>query len=465
MNKIQRCAIYIRVSTAEQAIHGKSLEAQLDYLSNYAREHEMHIVDVFADEGKTARKNFRNRKAIKSLLEHVKNDEIDVILFWKMDRWFRNVSDFYKVQDILDAHNTKWIAAAEPNISMDTREGRLNLNLVLAIGQNETDTTSERIKFVNEASVNQGKLIFGKDSMPFGYTSAVINGAKKMVIDDTKKDIVNEVFRYFLQCQSKRGTVSYIKENYCPEFTYAVLQKMLSNPLYTGSYKTNPSYCPAYLDTETWSKVQELSQRNIKKTPSKNIYLFTGLIKCPICGHSYTGVYSARTLCKNTNDKRTYIYYRCSYGSLNKLHKIKPINELKIEQYLLDNLDNELKSLIIKCVSIKNNDNCPLKPNPGKTKREIERLNYLFQKGRIDPDKYEKEFDSLNIKLRNIELELAKENSELSTDHDYLKSLLESDWKSIYSIYTRESKRSFWRNIIKEIVIDGQNNISSIIFF
>ena len=40
-SKIERCAIYIRVSTAEQMMHGKSLEAQKQYLTNYAKEHNL----------------------------------------------------------------------------------------------------------------------------------------------------------------------------------------------------------------------------------------------------------------------------------------------------------------------------------------------------------------------------------------------------------------------------------------
>lgn len=54
-NKILRCAIYIRVSTAEQLMHGKSLQAQNDYLASYANDHGMTVVGVYADEGKTAR--------------------------------------------------------------------------------------------------------------------------------------------------------------------------------------------------------------------------------------------------------------------------------------------------------------------------------------------------------------------------------------------------------------------------
>ena len=65
MMKLQRCAIYIRVSTTEQMMHGKSLESQKEYLINYAKEHNMAVVGVYADEGKTARKELKKRKANK----------------------------------------------------------------------------------------------------------------------------------------------------------------------------------------------------------------------------------------------------------------------------------------------------------------------------------------------------------------------------------------------------------------
>ena len=177
-NKIIRCALYIRVSTAEQCMHGKSLEAQESYLQQYASDHNMIVIGVYADEGKTARKELKKRKAIHSLLEDVKAGKIDVILFWRLDRWFRNLSDFYKVQDILDEYGVRWMSASEPGINMETRDGRLQLNVVLSIGQNEVDTTSERIKFVNEASIRQGKLIFGDANMGYGYKSGIVDDRK-----------------------------------------------------------------------------------------------------------------------------------------------------------------------------------------------------------------------------------------------------------------------------------------------
>ena len=56
-SKIERCAIYIRVSTAEQMMHGKSLEAQKQYLTNYAKEHNMTVAGVYAPRRCKSRKN------------------------------------------------------------------------------------------------------------------------------------------------------------------------------------------------------------------------------------------------------------------------------------------------------------------------------------------------------------------------------------------------------------------------
>ena len=182
-NKLKRAAIYIRVSTWEQAVHGKSLTAQKEYLENYAETHGMKVVGVYADEGQTARKELKKRKAIHALLADVKENKIDVILFWRMDRWFRNVSDFYKVQDVLDAHGTHWIDVGEPNINMETRDGRLSLNLALAIGQNEVDTTSERIRFTVDNTIKNGGMVWGEVNLPLGYKIELVDGKKRMVKD------------------------------------------------------------------------------------------------------------------------------------------------------------------------------------------------------------------------------------------------------------------------------------------
>ena len=49
-----RVALYIRVSTDEQVLHGDSIATQKDALTFYARSNNMNIIDYYIDEGYTA---------------------------------------------------------------------------------------------------------------------------------------------------------------------------------------------------------------------------------------------------------------------------------------------------------------------------------------------------------------------------------------------------------------------------
>ena len=48
-----KAALYIRVSTTDQVVHGYSLDAQETLLKEYAASHNMEVASVYADEGKS----------------------------------------------------------------------------------------------------------------------------------------------------------------------------------------------------------------------------------------------------------------------------------------------------------------------------------------------------------------------------------------------------------------------------
>lgn len=460
-NKIPRCAIYIRVSTSEQMIHGKSLEAQKEYLSQYAADHNMAVAGVYADEGKTARKELKKRKAIHSLLTDVKAGKIDVILFWRLDRWFRNMSDFYKVQDILDAHGVYWISASEPGINMETRDGRLQLNVVLSIGQNEVDTTSERIKFVNEASIRQGKLIFGNANMPIGYMASEVDGIKRMVKNPDQEELVNEFFRFFRKHQSKTDTLNYIKQHYDPDFSWANMRTMLSSEFYKGTYRGIP-YCPAYLSEAEYEEIHRISNKNVKHTPSGRIYLFTGLIKCPECGRLLCSTVCNSIINRKTGEKRTYYYYRCNRAAIDKncgnRHRL---SQNLIEKYLLENLEYEFQKYMVRVNKVEEQKKKAVKAKtPVQLRKELERLNLLFQKGRIEWDYYNQEYSRIENELN----ELASVRSEKERDFSYLNDLFKTDFRSIYASLSPENKRAFWRTTIKQILLNEDFSVKCVDF-
>lgn len=460
--KILRCAIYIRVSTAEQQIHGKSLQAQKECLERYAADHSMTVAGVYADEGKTARKELKKRKAIHSLLNDVKAGKIDVILFWRLDRWFRNMSDFYKVQDILDAHGVSWISASEPGINMETRDGRLQLNVVLSIGQNEVDTTSERIKFVNEASIRQGKLIFGEANMPPGYMPAQVDGIKRMVKNPNQEDMVNAFFAFYRKHQHKTATLRYIQEYFNPDFSWSSMRTMLSSEFYKGTYRGIP-YCPAYLTEEEYAEIQRISHHhNIKQTPSGRVYLFTGLIRCPACGQLLCGTGVNSIINRKTGEKRSYCYYRCNRAIIDKICTYRHrLSQNLVEKHLLENLEDEYYKFRVRISKIDERQKKIVKvKKPEQLHKERERLNLLFQKGRIEWDYYNKEYDRIEAELGELSQVHQKEHN----DFTYLENLLKTDFRSMYDSLSAENRRAFWRSVIKEIHLKEDSAVDHIDF-
>ena len=459
--KMIRCAIYIRVSTAEQRIHGKSLQAQQEYLTEYAIKNNMVIVGVYADEGQTARKELKKRKAIHALLSDVKEDKIDMILFWKMDRWFRNVSDFYKVQDILDAYNVKWIAVAEPNMNLETRDGRLNLNIMLSIGQNEVDTTSERIRFTVDNMISNGRLVWGNKNLPLGYKIEDINGEKKIVKNESEEPIVNEVYNYFLTYQNKRGTVIHIQKMFGIDFSYVLLRTMLTSEFYIGKYRNNTNYCPAYLTIDQWEKVQEISKRNIRSNRSNRIYLFSSLMRCPHCGQMLVGTGCNSIINRKTKEKRTYCYYRCNRALIDYCCDYTyKISQNLIEDYLLKNLSVLFEDFYLREVAVSEKKS---KNNPARTKeqieQEMERLNMMFQKDRISWEYYNEQYEALEKEKRSLVV-IKKD----TRDYSHITKLLQSDFITMYQELDQTGRQSFWHGIIKQIYIDDNKKITAVDF-
>ena len=82
---IKRAALYARVSTEEQAMHGVSLDAQQERLLQYAKENGLTVVDIYVDEGISARKRYTARPEFMRMLGDVMAKKIDVVLFIKLE--------------------------------------------------------------------------------------------------------------------------------------------------------------------------------------------------------------------------------------------------------------------------------------------------------------------------------------------------------------------------------------------
>lgn len=451
-NSVLRVALYIRVSTEEQAMHGYSLQAQEDNLIQYANDNGYKIVDIYRDEGNSARKPITKRKVVLQLLEDVKAGKLDLILFIKLDRWTRNVEAYHTVQKILDAHNVSWQATMEDYETI-TANGRFKVNIMLSVNESESDRTSERIKFVFEGKRQRKEWCFtgGPIQWPYGYKPEIIDGVKRCVKNPETEPIVQDFWDYVLKYNSVRKAGMYCCEKYGITRNYRTWMITARNELYTGTFHGVEDYCPAYISRTDWERII-LGHELIKKTQSPDrVYLFTGLIRCPDCGNTLKATFKTYP-----NDRSIeYNGYRCNNGKLRTCTFRHQLSEKKIEKYLLENIRKDLEAYVIKTEA----EQIKKPPQPKvrdiiSLNEQLRRLNVIYITGNISDEEYAAE-----TKRLKTEIEKARKTEEENrpADLDGIKKLLSSDFLSAYDSLPKEDKRRLWRSMIEEIYIDKTN--------
>lgn len=441
MRKI-RCAIYDRVSTEEQVLHGLSLDAQVADLTKYANEHGYEIVGYYADEGITARKKLENRKEFMRLLDDVKKDKIDLILVTKLDRWFRNVRDYHNTQAILEEHHCNWKTIYE-DYDTSTADGQLKINIMLAVAQNECDRTSERIKVVLAHKKRNGEHVTG--AAPYGYI--MVN--KKLQKDPEREHIVDDIFNHYFKCFSKRETIYYILGKYNdPKLTKYKINRILQSEAYCGKYQEISGYYPAYISEQQFSHIQKVSAAKTYAY-TNGTYLFSGILKCPVCGNNMTGFVKKQKL----KDGSISIYrrYRCS-AKFTDHPGGACITESVLEDYMLQNLWPELQNCIYKATQ---ESKAPMEDKTPKIKSEMDRLNILYQKGRISDEYYDSQYEKLEIKLKEATEELKMDKAEA---YRAIEKELTGNWIDIYNNLDLDHKKTFWKRLIKEMRIDQETH-------
>lgn len=447
-----RTALYIRVSGEEQKIKGLSLEAQQERLEAYAKEKGWIIVGIYIDAAKTARKDMHKRTEFQKMIEAVKRDEIDILLFCRLDRWFRSVADYYKIMEILDAHNCAWKTTDE-EYDTSTANGRLYINVKLSIAQNEADIDGERIEVVFDSKVAHGTVISG--SCPFGYR---INEEKRLEIVPEQADIVQDIFNYYETHVSQYATVKYVREKYGINWCQMTIKRIISEKLYTGIYdrggRYNDNFCPPIINAKQFDKVQAMSKRNAYFSPSGRIYIFTSILICNECNHKLVGTMI-------TSNGINYYYYRCNqYAKRAKCSHSKAVREDYIEKWLFDNLSKELNRCKLewemKAAKKKRNTSYV---DRAAVKRKLKKLKELYLNDLIDIEEYKKDYQTYTDMLNQI-----PQTDDKPPDFTVIETVLKGDFKGIYETLTREEKRTLWRSIIKEIRIDSNNDIVGIYF-
>lgn len=459
MSKIEEIievVLYIRVSREEQARWGYSLDAQKERLIEYCKEKGYKIVGIYLDAGKTARTKLHRRKELMQLLEDAKQNKFKKIIVWRLDRWIRSVADYYKIQEVLDEHGITWECSDE-KYETNTANGRYQLNNKLNDNQNESDKTSERIKFVNGLMVKNKMPIYGSQCFPIGFKVEGEKGHKRVIHDPNEEEVAKDIIAKFKETRSIRQTAIYLNNSYdYRNFEYETVQRFLKNTLLYGCYRGVEEYCEPYMTKEEFEEMQEMIKRNSKDNTKENEYLFKTLVRCYDCHRMMTGNTHKYKLA--SGDIQKSHSYRCGKHCGSRLcNNRSGINEDKLENWLIDNFFTELNNYIVKVEKIIDN-----RKNIAVDKKKIEklnnkkdRLNELYLDGRISREKYDSEYTTIIEELKKLE-DNSKKDKHVNLEK-YKKALNNINAIDLYNKLDIPHKRLFWLEYIDYIEQDGDS--------
>ena len=440
---MKRVFLYVRVSTEEQAIHGLSIEAQTAALEEWARVNGHKVMGTYTDAGISARKPASKRPALQRLLADVQAKKGELIVFTKLDRWFRNIAEYYKVQEVLERCHVDWRTIHE-DYDTSTASGRLKINIMLSVAQDEADRTSERIKAIMEVKRNKLEPLTG--SCPPGY---IIDG-KRFIKDPVKEKAITAFFQKYMACGSLVRTFDYVQENFGLSLSYQNAHRMLSNPCYYGRYFGVDGMTPSYITKEEYDKIQTMRRHIVRKTEKNRTYIFSGLTFCGECGSRMGG---------RVNTNQESYYYNCTshYMTGSGCDNNANLGERRIEAFLLETLRDKMEQWKVEAAKLyEQQQTRDYKNEIAALRTKLGKLKDLYLNDLITLEEYKTDQASYNSKIEALS---AEGSAQKKPDFEMADKLLADGWEIAYHGMSQEQKQEFWRILIKQIRIYKDRHI------
>ena len=443
-------ASYVRVSTEEQAMKGYSIEAQRDAIRQYAKENGYLIVREYSDEGVSGKKPYSKRPALSQFMDDIQggNLKVDVLLFCKLDRFYRSVKLYYQAVEILDRCGVAWKAILE-NYETETANGRFTVNIMLSVAENEADRTSERIKFVFENRVQKGQVISGR--LPIGYK--IVD--HKFAIDQENAQIVRDLFRQYQILRSPYAANQYLYKTYGLDMAAQSIFNILRNKTYIGYFRGNPNFCEPIIPVEEFNQVQELlKSRGIRRNQTGQVFIFSGLMICANCGRHMAGN-------RQASKGRVYLYYKCNstHFHVNLCNRKKRIREDYVENWMLEHIEAELENQMLEAEA-KAQEQKRKAPDRAAVLRKLNRLKDLYVNEVIDLEQYKADYAQYMAQL--TEADAAAVSRERTPDFKGHREKM-AEISKFYQDLSAKERQSFWQGMIREIRVDPDDTLH--IFF
>lgn len=506
---IKRVALYVRVSTTEQAEEGYSIAEQERLLTEWCERNGYIVYEVYADRGISG-KSIKKRPALIKLLEDAQNKLFDVVLVWKTNRLARNILDLLKIVEVFEQNYISFRSYTE-NHETETSQGKLQFHMLAAIAEFERNTISENVKMGMLARAREGKWNGGR---VLGYDLVDISTPTdkrkhtKLVINEKEAKIVKRIFALYIAGNGYKAIANRVnKEGYRGKkgnpFSISTIKTILENPVYVGMIRynvrrnwtdkrrgdRNPNPILQQGEHEPiisqldWEKAQHILKERSNK-PNRvhgGTFPFTGVMKCPQCG---AGMVVMRTVNKlKDGTRKTLEYYACGAWK-NKGTSVCRSNTIradKAEAYIFERLqelatNKQLIKEVADCVNNKRShrdeplqqEYQALLQELEQARRKKEKAMELYEEDIIAKADLQERLVKVNEQIEQLELRLQPIKLQLQSlkvhtiNEDTIQEVMANFHKVFKQAITQEQQKHLVTLIIKEITLNEKREVDSI---
>ncbi|MEK4269922.1 MULTISPECIES: recombinase family protein [Bacillus] len=436
--------IYIRVSTLEQAIEGYSIAAQKERLIAYCAAQGWTDYKLYVDEGVSAKGT--DREQLNLLLEHVKAEQIGIILVYRLDRFTRSVKDLYNLLETLEKHKCTFKSATEM-IDTSTAMGRMFIGLVALLAQWESENLSERVQMALDKKVSSGEHA---GNTPYGFDQT---SEDKLVLND-KASVVLDMIDKIKNGMSANQVAKYLNQiNHDRNWHPQAVLRILKNPALYGAKRWNDKVYEnthkGLISKDEFIKLQEILEDRSKhhRRDVKNSYLFQGVLSCPSCDNILAVNRHVRE--KKNGELSQGAVYKCNW-CYKEGRKSKQVGEKRF----LEALYEYMKNVKIKHIEPIHEEKTDERKALLNQLELIEKKREKYQRGwaadLITDQEFKQRMEETRKHYDTIKEKLSQYKAPVQIDTEAIKRIVYT-FNQTFAFLSQEEKRMFVSQFIRKI--------------
>ncbi len=455
-----KAALYVRVSTEEQAEEGFSISAQINQLTEYCKRQNIEIHNAYVDEGVSAKySDEKKRPQFEQMLKDAEKKLFNIIVVHKYDRFARNVELSQKVKRQLKKSGVQVISMSEP--IEDSPIGFFQEGILELLAEYYIRNLAQESKKGHVERASQG---LHNGSVPYGY-KVDHSVESQMTINPEQAKIVKLIYDMYVNQGYGSTKISRILNETCipsstgGQWVHYQVNHILQNYKYIGKIqydgKVYDGKHKPIIDEKTFELAQRFRKERTWPREYRGInfskFVFLGLLRCGECGKAISIINSERS---KTERKANKHYYMCSsahhYDTIYKCEFKKSFNVEKTEAYLTKYIKEVMNGTVSDVLIEKKSEDINIVSERNKNlKSKLERAKQAYLSGIFSLSEYKEEKQKIEKELLEIK-SIPKDNK---NDIVKLRTKIKNAWDRYEKTESIPEKKAILKEFIREIRI------------